>query len=168
MLSFQRQLIVNKLCLDSLVTDMADNIKSFAFESMRCRMITQESHRCKRVSIDEMCNNIECFRSMDNTTWGHVIMLGRYPHQISETSSRYSHYIELGGSNCEKCGNFFQLRNMPDIDAQYLHAHAHPSFRRTICHCSPLGIVPDGMSHVDDPNFEWDPEEEEMEEDWDF
>jgi hypothetical protein len=116
-----------------------------------------------------MCSNLECLRGDNDARWGHILLFGRYPHQVGEKLSHYPYFLEIGGSNCVKCGNFFQLHNMPDLDVQYLHAYAHISFRRTICHCEGSDVVPFGSYHVDDPiNCVWNTEDEEMEEDWDF
>ena len=160
-LAYDKQLLVNKLCNLYINDDVRDNIKSFLFMSARDWWIEQEAHRCKRLAISETKNCLEHFRSMDDLQWSHVLLYNKQPYQISDRQQHFNFYLEIGGANCEQCGNFYQLYSVPMevlYDPDRL-SDPNRQYKNVLCHCD---------VDVFDSDYVFDSDDEEEEQDYDF
>ena len=155
-LAYDKQLLVNKLCNLYINDDVRDNIKSFLFMSARDWWIEQEAHRCKRLAISETKNCLEHFRSMNDKQWSHVLLYNKQPYQISDRQQHFNFFVEIGGANCEQCGNFYQLNNVPMevlYDPDRL-SDPNRQYKNMLCHCGDVDV--------------FDSDNEEEEQDYDF
>lgn len=138
MLCYDKQLLVNQLCSLYLNDDVRDNIKSFLFMNAREWWIEQEAHRCKRVSLSEAKNCLEHFRSMDDCQWSHIILFNKDPYQISDRDQHFNYFVEIGGSNCEQCGDFYHMNNVPTQTLYDPDRLSDPNrqYKNVLCHCA--------------------------------